>query len=60
MSFHLTTLAAADLVTSRRRARSSVSHADLEAVAALLAYLLDEQRGGHPRVAACWARVGLS
>lgn len=50
MSFHLTTLERAGLVTSRRDGRFIRYIAKLDMMRALLGYLTDECCGGHPEV----------
>lgn len=50
LSFHLSQLRHAGLVTSRRESRSIIYAADFEAMTELMAYLGENCCGGHPEL----------
>lgn len=55
LSFHLTTLLAAGLVSARRDGRSIIYTADHRGIGGVIGYLLHDCCAGHPAVSACAA-----
>ena len=53
MSFHLSALENAGLVTSERQSRSIVYRANLEKLGGLVSFILNDCCGGHPDILAC-------
>ncbi len=52
-SFHLSALTRAGLLSSEKQSRQVIYRADLQAVGALLNYLVEDCCGGHPRIVEC-------
>ena len=53
MSFHLSALENAGLVTSERQSRSIVYRANLDKLGGLVSFILNDCCGGHPDILAC-------
>ncbi len=53
VSFHLTTLAHAGLVTSERASRNIIYKADFVTIGALMRYMLEDCCQNHPEILAC-------
>lgn len=58
LSFHLSQLDQAGLVTSRRVARNVIYAAQTQALGGMLAFLLRDCCAGHPEVMACYTARG--
>lgn len=54
-SFHLGALARAGLVTATKVSRQVIYRADMDAIGALLGYLVNDCCGGDPQIVACCA-----
>ena len=53
LSFHLSTLEHAGLVSSARRSRHIIYRADFESLGGLISFLLNDCCEGHPDITAC-------
>ena len=58
LSFHLTALEQAGLVTARRDGRSIIYAADHQGIGGVIGYLLHDCCAGHPAVCACATTAG--
>jgi len=58
VSFHLTTLERAGLVTSERQSRHIIYRADFERLGRLVSFLLNDCCGRHPNILSCCNPAG--